>query len=54
MGWPQVWGVTISGTILQNELNARLPPEFGALFPGGALGAAIAYSAIPVISLPQF
>lgn len=42
----QVWGATIGSTILQNELKSRLPPEFSALFPGGA---EIAYAAIPAL-----
>ncbi|KAF7362515.1 Iron permease [Mycena venus] len=42
----QVWGITIGGTILQNELHKRLPAEFIAQFPGGT---EIAYSIIPVI-----
>jgi hypothetical protein len=42
----QVWGITIGGTILQNELHMRLPAEFIAEFPGGT---EIAYSIIPVI-----
>ena len=46
----QVWGVTISGTILQNELNKRLPIEFLNMYPGGA---SIAYSAIPNIAALQ-
>ncbi|KAF7362520.1 Iron permease [Mycena venus] len=41
-----VWGITIGGTILQNELHKRLPAEFIAQFPGGT---EIAYSIIPVI-----
>ncbi|KAF7340295.1 Iron permease [Mycena venus] len=41
-----VWGVTVGGTILQNELNKRLPAEFIAQFPGGV---EIAYSIIPTI-----
>ncbi|KAJ7833677.1 major facilitator superfamily domain-containing protein [Mycena leptocephala] len=41
-----VWGVTVGGTILQNELHKRLPPDFVALFPGGV---EIAYSIIPSI-----
>ncbi|KAJ7359467.1 hypothetical protein DFH08DRAFT_686256 [Mycena albidolilacea] len=24
----RIWGVTIGGTVLQNELTARLPPAF--------------------------
>ncbi|KAI0316904.1 iron permease [Amylostereum chailletii] len=43
----QVWGVTIGGTILQNELKKRLPAEFLSQFPGGT---AIAYATIPLIS----
>ncbi|KAH7927166.1 MFS general substrate transporter [Leucogyrophana mollusca] len=42
----QVWGVTIGGTILQNELKKRLPTTFTSEFPEGT---AIAYSIIPVI-----
>ncbi|KAJ7457994.1 major facilitator superfamily domain-containing protein [Mycena galericulata] len=41
-----VWGITIGGTILQNELHKRLSAEFIAQFPGGT---EIAYSIIPVI-----
>lgn len=43
----KVWGVTIGGTILQNQLLDRLPPDFVAGFPGGT---AIAYSIIPTIA----
>ena len=43
----QVWGVTIGGTILQNELGRLLPEEFSALFPQAA---SFSYSAIPYIS----
>lgn len=39
-------GVTIGGTILQNELGTHLPAAFTARFPEGV---ASAYSAIPVI-----
>ena len=42
----QVWGVTIGGTVLQNELVKRLPAEFISQFPGST---SIAYSIIPVI-----
>ncbi|KAI0741189.1 iron permease [Earliella scabrosa] len=42
----QTWGVTISATILQNELKKYLPPTFAAQFPDGV---EIAYAAIPVI-----
>jgi len=43
----QVWGVTIGGTILQNQLVHHLPAAFYAQFPAGT---AVAYSIIPVIS----
>ncbi|KAI0636248.1 iron permease [Trametes polyzona] len=42
----QTWGVTISASILQNELRKRLPAAFVAQFPEGV---EIAYAAIPVI-----
>lgn len=42
----QVWGVTIGGAVLQNELRKRLPGDFVSQFPGGT---SIAYSIIPVI-----
>ncbi|KAI0648730.1 iron permease [Trametes meyenii] len=42
----QTWGVTISASILQNELKKRLPAEFLAGFEDGV---EIAYAAIPVI-----
>ncbi|KAJ7267576.1 iron permease [Mycena haematopus] len=46
-----VWGVTVGGTILQNQLHSRLPADFVAKFPGGV---EIAYSIIPVIrTLPD-
>ncbi|KAJ6515187.1 iron permease [Mycena vitilis] len=46
-----VWGITVGGTILQNELHKRLPADFVAKFPGGI---EIAYSIIPVIrTLPE-
>ena len=41
-----MWGVTIGGTVLQNELTKRLPSEFAQLFPKGV---SIAYASIPVI-----
>ncbi|KAK7059979.1 iron permease [Favolaschia claudopus] len=41
-----VWGVTVGGTVLQNQLHKRLPAEFAAQFPGGV---EIAYAAIPLI-----
>ncbi|KAI0826235.1 iron permease [Irpex lacteus] len=47
----QTWGITIAGTILQNELTKRLPSDFVAQFPGGS---EIAFAAIPVIGdLPE-
>ncbi|KAI0352489.1 iron permease [Trametes cingulata] len=42
----QTWGITISGTILQNQLKSQLPPAFTAQFPSGV---EIAYAAIPLI-----
>ncbi|KAI0759699.1 iron permease [Trametes elegans] len=42
----QTWGITISASILQNELKNRLPPAFVAQFPQGI---EIAYAAIPAI-----
>ncbi|KAI0781950.1 iron permease [Abortiporus biennis] len=47
----QTWGITISSTILQNELNKKLPAQFVQQFPGGV---EIAFAAIPVIrDLPE-
>ncbi|KAI0763280.1 iron permease [Trametes elegans] len=47
----QTWGVTISASILQNELKKRLPAAFLAEFHSGV---EIAYAAIPVIhTLPE-
>ncbi|KAH9847848.1 MFS multidrug transporter [Lenzites betulinus] len=47
----QTWGVTISATILQNELKRNLPPAFAQQFPAGV---EIAYAAIPGIpALPE-
>ena len=42
----QTWGITISATILQNELKKHLPSSFAGQFPEGA---EIAYAIIPVI-----
>ncbi len=42
----QTWGITISSTILQNELKRKLPADFVNQFPQGL---EIAYAAIPVI-----
>ncbi|KAG6916588.1 hypothetical protein DXG01_006238 [Tephrocybe rancida] len=44
-----VWGITIGGSILQNELQKRLPAEFVQSLPQGK-GVSIAYSAIPLIA----
>ncbi|KAJ6613736.1 iron permease [Mycena sp. CBHHK59/15] len=46
-----ILGVTVGGTVLQNELQKRLPSAFSVQFPQGT---AIAYSIIPVIrTLPE-
>ncbi|KAG8896336.1 hypothetical protein FRC00_006112, partial [Tulasnella sp. 408] len=45
--YSQTWGVTLGGTILQNELKKRLPEAFLELFHGE--GGEIAYAAIPKI-----
>jgi hypothetical protein len=42
----KVWGVTIGGTVLQNQLLKRLPSALLAQIPGAM---AIAYELIPVI-----
>lgn len=42
----QVWGVTIGGTILQNQLSSRLPAAFLEQLPQGV---GLAFSAIPLI-----
>lgn len=41
-----MWGVTVGGAILQNELKKRLPSDFIAQFPSGT---AVAYSIIPTV-----
>ncbi|GBE86270.1 Efflux pump FUS6 [Sparassis crispa] len=47
----QTWGITISSTILQNELKRNIPAAFASQFPQGS---EIAYSAIPIIpTLPE-
>lgn len=43
----QIWGITIGGAILQNQLLHRLPAAFTQQFPGGVQ---IAYAAIPFIA----
>ncbi|KAL6299612.1 iron permease [Sparassis latifolia] len=45
-----ILGVTIGGTVLQNELKKKLPPAFTQEFPEGS---AIAYSIIPLIPTLQ-
>ncbi|KDR69579.1 hypothetical protein GALMADRAFT_77246 [Galerina marginata CBS 339.88] len=42
----QTWGITIAGTILQNQLKKNLPAAFVTQFPQGTQ---IAYAAIPVL-----
>ena len=42
----QTWGITISSTVLQNQLKKKLPPAFISQFPEGL---EIAYAAIPII-----
>lgn len=42
----QTWGITIAGTILQNQLKKNLPEAFVTQFPEGTQ---IAYAAIPVL-----
>jgi len=50
--YAQTWGVTIGGTILQNELKKKLPSSFLAMFP--ADGVQISYAVIPTIpDLPE-
>jgi len=44
-----VWGVTVGGTILQNELGKRLPQEFLKSLPQSG-ASSIAYAAIPQIN----
>ncbi|KAJ3871631.1 major facilitator superfamily domain-containing protein [Lentinula edodes] len=46
-----IWGITIGGTVLQNQLTTRLPSAFLAEFPGGTQ---IAFEVIPSVrNLPQ-
>ncbi len=48
---PQVWGIAIGASVLQNELNHRLPPEFLERLP---TGVDLSYAAIPTIrDLPE-
>ncbi|KAH8833360.1 major facilitator superfamily domain-containing protein [Flagelloscypha sp. PMI_526] len=49
--WAQTWGITISATILQNELIKNLPTAFTSQFPAGV---EIAFAAIEYIpKLPE-
>jgi len=41
-----IWGVTVGGAILQNELQRKLPASFLASFPRGG---EIAFATIPII-----
>lgn len=43
-----MWGIAVGGTILQNELQKRLPIGFIEQFPKGT---SVAYEIIPVIHL---
>ena len=43
----QIWGITIGGAILQNQLNHNLPQAFISELPSGV---ALAYAAIPVVA----
>ena len=43
----QIWGVTVGGAILQNELKKKLPAQFLAQFPHDV---ELAFAAIPSIS----
>ena len=47
-----MWGITIGGTILQNELSSKLPADFLSQFPGGAEIAFSVIPAIPTLSEP--
>ncbi|KAJ7641541.1 major facilitator superfamily domain-containing protein [Roridomyces roridus] len=48
-----IWGITIGGTVLQNQLVKRLPSTFLTQFPGGT-HTQIAFEVIPSIrNLPQ-
>ncbi|EMD39089.1 hypothetical protein CERSUDRAFT_104356 [Gelatoporia subvermispora B] len=47
----QTWGLTISSTILQNQLQKNLPVAFTSMFPDGQ---ELAFAAIPTIgNLPE-
>jgi hypothetical protein len=44
----QVWGITIGGAVLQNELQHRVPSDVLASIPGTVAGS-LQYALIPVI-----
>jgi hypothetical protein len=44
----QVWGITIGGAVLQNELKRRVPADVLAQIPGAVAGS-LQYALIPVI-----
>ncbi|KAJ7018482.1 Mfs1.2 [Mycena alexandri] len=44
-----VWGLTIGGAILNNQLARRLPPSFLSSAPAGT-GSALAYALVPQIA----
>lgn len=46
--YAQTWGVTVGATIMQNELQKKLPAALLAMFPSS--GVEIAYAIIPQIS----
>jgi hypothetical protein len=48
----QIWGVTIGGAILQNELKKKLPASFLAQFPEGVELAFAAIPSIPTLEQP--
>ncbi|VDC06977.1 unnamed protein product [Peniophora sp. CBMAI 1063] len=48
----QVWGVTIGGAVLQNELHKRLPSAFLSQFPQGSEVAFAIIPTIPVLEQP--
>ena len=48
----QIWGVTVGGAILQNELKNKLPAEFLAQFPQGVELAFAMIPSIPTLEQP--
>ncbi|KAN0135475.1 MFS general substrate transporter [Lactarius tabidus] len=49
----QIWGVTVGGAILQNELKKKLPASFLAQFPQGVELAFAAIPSIPTLEQPM-